>query len=358
MPNNLADCYALLDLEADHDRIARHKRALATLTGDGAGGDVPSLLSCGSLALDSMDAGDAKHAAVVAAVRAEDDGFSVIRHKFELQVVACAVLSDRLVSQASDPRAATVIAFGIVPQLALRQYPSPYRTMLQELGSKALSTLEDQARSMRSRAIPDKDRLMQKIKAPPDFDLPAASDASFPSTLSSSLAKHLGQAHGEMLAFITAVTRASEFDREELDILWWYLTGLSKRRATGYGSMTATAALVNLSGDLAHLVSLPPLTASRILLEKMISRYCGGAPHDLRLDQLAQEPIDGKLSTYEEEFPVLFPLFWLRKLAAEGKKDWQCEWEGKTHLTATVTLPSQDFAVWHYSELILRRTLA
>jgi hypothetical protein len=346
----LADIYALVEIKADHDKIERRNKALASaipkIEKDGS----KSLAQLGMVALGGLGGTDVNW--FVETIHDEDQGFTLMSNEFELQVLALASLD--LVVQQSDAlkkqkqfltvlRAAATLAFGVHPQLEHRKLHPGFKKAALDASTKAATVIETQARNVRARG--NATTLAQIDLS----SLPAAPD----STLPEALKKVLNGMHATFAQAINGIHRENMADREEVDILWWLQTGFSKRMDKPLSGVDANSVWIEIAEDAAALVNLPPAWATIYVIDTVIRKFVPKPEENLKpgdfLDVKLQKPA---VSITANSYPMLFPTL----IAVNGKLD-QSAWTGQTGLRNTIKLSMSDWTVWHYKQRILDRML-
>lgn len=345
----LADAYALVELNADHEKLERRNKAVAASVDRAVKTGPDAMAHLGSIALGGIPRPDGDW--FVQTIRSEDQAFSALPNGFELQILALESLGGVIdPPEAARKRArasaalkgAAVLSYGVEPQLGHRKLHPRFAEIAGAWCQRAAALLETEATNLRARE--------SWTVSSAETSLPPPADPTYPDALK----KALGDIQAVFAKAVRAINRENAADREEVDILWWLQTGFSKRLATPLSHLPADQVWIEVAEDAAALANMPPPQAIIQVIDMVLRKLAIEPEALLKAGQVLgiRGRRQGATSPIASEYPMLFPTV----TATSGKPE-KSEWSARTGLRTSVTLNLESWTVWHYKQRALERIL-
>jgi hypothetical protein len=326
------------------EMVDRRKQTVGSLIeglkGDTDFGKVLDLASASVGAKRFLEASEETTQKLREAITAHQSAFpsDLSENALELQVVACLVVGEivelaaKKKAQSMDPQG-VVAASAITSGLASRQQSGKehFDRVMSELRATCSGLLAKVAEQERSTEIID------------DFDKVTAA-AELPS---------MSKALKPILKSNAALVRQM---REELDVLWWATNGYVEALNTRLIDVPVPAAGILAALELARLIQPPAPLSARTVMRRLLPTAQVSAKqiaNALATDALGVLAKGNSAMELARGRPVLFPLGWLldRLKESGSSTGWEAEFERKTGLASSLTLPVVDWGLQYLEEL-------
>ncbi len=168
----------------------------------------------------------------------------------------------------------------------------------------------------------------------------------------------LGKVADASAAAIKALTLECDLLREETNMLWWHVGGVSRLTNIRFASASAGVAAILAGIDMSDLsMSLAGPYSAPALLQRTITAGRKGKPTPVSLQEAVDEvPVDQlgdmlsnpKLLDFPDVCPVLFALKKCQETGGNGA--WVAAFEKVSGLSASKKIPPLDLAIQTYRE--------
>lgn len=167
---------------------------------------------------------------------------------------------------------------------------------------------------------------------------------------------------------VGALERNIGIAREEVDLLWWAISGYSELANAFFADLPVFDAVVFCPVELAKISMLVPMrTATAILQRQVVSGRNSQQKRPISIAALAKQwktpaiaALDtGQLSVMISKRPAIFPISWIgERIRESGLNDgWQNEFESRTGLSSSEEKTPEIWAAQVFNERMAIRTL-
>jgi len=275
---DIAQHIRVFDKTPSDELVGKRTEAIVTLAGKyQANTTVDSLLQLAADLVKGVAKGgdlpETRVAEVEAVIKEKSPSF--VREGQELQILTCALLAASKLLTEATPTHGTwsrldVLALGLWSGLGFQVPRSEER--LEALRSELLIAARDLVLASAENA-----RARQDVPAV-TASMPDAYD---PAKIGKAVQDGAAQA-------IDALRMNAALDREEIDLLWWVLSGWSKVAGKSFSSISETAAVIASGFEVGGIVRRIPVEAHKHLILRMLKEDPSVSMHDI-LESLKDE---------------------------------------------------------------------
>lgn len=167
---------------------------------------------------------------------------------------------------------------------------------------------------------------------------------------------------------VSALERNFGIAREEVDLLWWAISGYSELANAFFADMPIAEAVLYCPIEVARMSMLVPMrTVTAILQRQIITGRKSDQKKPISIARLAKEWKPqavtalnaGQLSGLISKRPAIFPTSWIgERIRESGLNDgWQNEFESRSGLSSSEEKPPEVWAAQIFNERMAIRTL-